>query len=86
MGIEELEEKENVVLPQHPVDRDACDRIEQAASVVAWTPAAELFLRQIMLGNQDFEFMNAESVYYAYYRLRVDVLRRRPCRLYSLRG
>lgn len=84
--MEELEEKENVVLPRHPDDRDACGRIEQVASVVAWTPAAELFLRQLMLGNEDFEFMNPESVYHAYYQLRVEVLRRRPCRLYRLRG
>ncbi|KAI0500488.1 hypothetical protein KFK09_018701 [Dendrobium nobile] len=69
--------------PEPPIDRSCCDRIEKIAAVVAWNPSAELFLNQLMLGDEQFDFMFPGHEHYAYYRHRIAVLGRRPRLLYS---
>lgn len=77
----EKEEKQQAVLAQPQPPKDwyaAVRRIENVALVVARNPAAELFLRRVMLGDRDFDFMDPENQSHAYYRSRVAALRRRP--------
>lgn len=64
---------------------DGCmfECIEKVASVVAWTPSAELFFMKIMQGDEAFGFMVPGNAYHAYYLERVDVLRMRPRPLYN---
>lgn len=82
--VEKLEdESEEVEAPEPPIDRSAHERIEKMAAVVAWTPAAELFLSQLMLGDEQFDFMLPGHEHHAYYWHRIAVLGRRPRLLYS---
>ncbi|PKU67123.1 hypothetical protein MA16_Dca012984 [Dendrobium catenatum] len=90
--MEELEEEEEEVYElledeydddEAPIDRSACDRIEKIAAVVAWNPSAELFLNQLMFGDEQFDFMFPGHEHYAYYWHRIAVLGRRPRLLYS---
>lgn len=73
----------NSVVVEAPDDWEACVTIEKVASVVAWMPSAELFLRKNMQGSEEFEFMSPDSEHYAYYRRRVLVNRMRQCPLYA---
>ena len=81
------EENEGEEIPAMPMEAadDWCiyGCIEKVASVVAWTPSAELFFMQIMQGNREFDFMIPGNAYYTYYIQRIEVLRLRPCPLYN---
>lgn len=78
------EEKISVMPMEVPDDWCTFDCIEKVASVVAWTPSAELFFMQIMQGEEEFGFLIPGNAYHAYYLQRVELLRMRPRPLYTL--